>query len=178
MSQLPSDASLPPLPPLSAQLAALLPRALRATLRDASQHPARLLALGVLSCFFGALFSRLPRDTAGAVETALSVWWMALVLLGLVVFSTALPSAFAGRAVAAREATASRMYAPGVAALAALAADAPWVAASASLAAGIIAPLVAGGEGGSVAVAGAFGPFWAASVLLTLALGAKLFGLY
>ena len=43
------------------------------------------------------------------------------------------------------------------------------MAASASLAAGIIAPLVAGGSGERVAVAGAFGPFWAACVLLTLA---------
>jgi hypothetical protein len=101
----------------------------------------RVLVLGLLAQAFGALFVGLKRDNAGAIQTAIAVWWMALSLVGLIVFSTSLPAAFRGRAVAAREA-ASSMYAPAVAAAVGLAADAPWALLCAAAAAGIIAPLV------------------------------------
>jgi len=114
------------------------------------------------------------------VEGAISVWWMALVLQGLVVFATALPAAFRGRAVLNREADASAMYARGLAAAIALVADAPWVVASATASAAIIARIVAGGAllskdavaAGMPNGASGFLPFWGASVLFCLACNA------
>jgi len=131
-------------PSLCSQLSVLFPRTLRASYRGISRHPARFLALGVLSCFFGALFTRLARDTAGAVETAISVWWMALVLQGIVVFATSLPWAFNGRAVVARECRVSSMYQPCLAAGVTLLVEVPWVVACATLSTVIIFPIVSG----------------------------------
>lgn len=152
-------------PPLFAQLGALLLRALRASVRDRFHQPARFVMLVIVSSFFGALFVGLKRDSAGAIQTALAVWWMSLSLVGLIVFSTSLPAAFRGRAVAAREA-ASGMYAPSAAAAVGLVVEAPWVLACAAVSAGIIAPLVA--TPGVPLAASMTGTFAAAMVLIAL----------
>jgi ABC-type multidrug transport system ATPase subunit/ABC-type multidrug transport system permease subunit len=153
------------LPPLFTQLYALLPRAFRASIRDRLHQPARFIAIVIMSAFFGALFENLKRDTAGAVETALSVWWMALVMLGLVLFATSLPAAFRGRAIAVREA-ASGMLSPSVAAFTGLVAEIPWVALCTTAACSIIAPLVA--PRGEALVASGFLAFWVAMFLIAL----------
>ena len=96
---------------------------------------------------------------------------MALVLVGLVLFSTTLPAACRARAVVGREVGVSGLYAPGVSALAVLCAEAPWVAACASVSCGIVYPLVAGAPTPATsnpAAASGFYAFWGASVLFAL----------
>jgi ABC-type multidrug transport system ATPase subunit/ABC-type multidrug transport system permease subunit len=144
-------AALPSSPPRRGELArflALLWRTHVSFLRDVTYGGSRAAALIVMGLLLGGVYQRSAKIlVSGDLQTRMGLWFTGLAFAGTIHFATALPAAFARRALFERECRGARMYAPEALGAAVLLVELLWVSATTAVFSAIFYALVVGEPG-------------------------------